>query len=180
MDLVFAQQALEFFSDSMDIVNAKPISDLTTNEYNAMLAGIVHGVIEQEHLTEIQTCIGDGKTEATNAYQAFENLWQHQWMTGIKEIAQIVEGLPTLMTDCTSISEDVATLESWASVFLAPASLESVIKTNVTHNLIKLTRDLHGAKKDWSDEHYYAFGTDLGVMLTIATQPLTAEFEISE
>ena len=45
MDLVFAQQALEFFSGSMDIVNAKPISDLTTNEYNAMLAGIVHGVI---------------------------------------------------------------------------------------------------------------------------------------
>ena len=173
MDPIFVQQQMENFVSSMDLLRAKPISELTTNEYNAMLAGIVHGVIEQEHLTEIQACIGDGKTEATNAYQAFEDLWQRQWLTGFKEIATIVEGLPQLMTDCTSISEDIATLESWATVFLDPADLESVIQTNITHNILKLTRDLNRAKNDWKDEQYYAFGTDLGEMLTIATQPLS-------
>ena len=141
-------QAMEFFSDSMDIVNARPVSDVTTNEYNAMLAGIDHDVIEQEGLAKIQTCHRNRKTEAVNAYQAFEDLWQRQWMTSIKEIAHIVQGLPQLMTNCTLFSEDVATLESWASIFLETASLESILKTNVEHNLIKLTCDLHSAKKD--------------------------------
>ena len=77
------------------------------------------------------------------------------------------------MTDCTSIGADITSLETWASVFLdTPADLESLIKTNVTHSLIKLTRDLKQAKQDWAAEQYFAFGTELGNMLVIATQPL--------
>ena len=111
----------------MDIIQDNNIGGLTTNEYNAMLAGVVHGVILQENLTEIQACIGDGKTEATSAYHAFEDLWHRQWLTGFKELAHIVEGMPTLLSTCTSLSEDVATLETWASIFLQPSTLESTI-----------------------------------------------------
>ena len=92
-----------------------------------MLAGIVHGVIVEEDLTEIQTCLGDGKTEAIDAFHAFEDLWQRQWLTGFKELAHVVLDLPDLMTACTSISEDVDKLESWATVFLDPSALESTI-----------------------------------------------------
>ena len=169
MDAIFVQQAMESYVGSLELLQSKPISELTTNEYNAMLAGIINGVIQQEHLTEIQTCIGDAETEAKGAYAAFEDLWHKEWLTGFKEIATIVEGLPGLMTDCTHIQEDVATLQLWAAVFLDPADLETVIRTNITHNLIKLTRDLHATKNDWKDEQYFAFGTDLGEMLTIAT-----------
>ena len=172
MDAVFVQNAMDAYVSSIELLHAKPISDLTTNEYNAMLAGIVNGVIQQEHLTEIQACLKDGETEASTSYHAFEDLLHKQWVTGFKELLGVVEGLPKLMTDCTTLQDDIATLESWATVFAHPADLENVIKTNVTHNLLKLTRDLHRAKSDWSDEHYFAFGTDLGEMLTIATQPL--------
>lgn len=156
------------------IVN-QSIADLTTNQYNAMLLGIVHGVIEQEGLTEIGTCITDVKGEATGAYTAFEDLWHRQWKTGFTDLISTVKGLPTAMQDCTHVSEDVATLESWATVFLTPADLESIVRTNITHNLIKLTRDLNQAKNLWKDEEYYAFGTELGNMVVIATQPLAAE-----
>ena len=49
----------------------KPISELTTTEYNVMLMGIVNGVLDQEGLSEIETCLGDGKTEATVVGHAF-------------------------------------------------------------------------------------------------------------
>ena len=148
-----------------------PTSDLTTNQYNAMLAGIVYGVIEGEGLTEFEACIKDAKTEASSSYHAFEDLMAKNWTTGFQELSEIVKALPGLMTDCTGIQEDIATLESWATVFLTPAALPSLIKSNVTHNIIKLTRDLKGAKKDYKNEEYFTFGTDLGEMLVIATQP---------
>ena len=155
---------------------AQPISDLTTNQYNAMLAGIVYGVIDQNDATEIEACIADGETEAKSAYAAFEDLWVHQWTTGLKEVASVVVALPALMKTCISIKSDVAELENWAGVFLAPADLEDVIKYNVKHSLIKLTRDLNQAKKEWAAEDYFAFGEELGDMLVIGTQAVPSAF----
>ena len=63
------------------------------------------------------------------------------------------------MHDCTNLSDDIATVESWASGFTSVSDVETLIKTNVTHNLIKLTRDLNKAKNDYKSEEYYTFGT---------------------
>ena len=174
MDSYLVDAHSAYFGNADFIVN-QSIADLTTNQYNAMLLGIVHGVIQQEGLTEIGTCITDVEGEAHQAFTAFEDLWHREWKTGFQEIVATVKGLPTAMTDCTTISDDVATLESWATVFLAPADLENVIRTNITHNLLKLTRDLNKAKNEWKNEEYYQFGTTLGDMVVIATQPLAAE-----
>ena len=174
MDASFVQSALESMVINHQFIVAQPISDLTTNQYNAMLAGFIYGVIDQNHLTEIELCLKDGKTEATDAYTVIKDFEAGQWTTGIKELGVIVKTLPTLMKDCTSIGADITSLETWASVFLdTPADIEALIKTNVTHSLIKLTRDLKQAKQDWAAEKYFAFGTELGDMLVIATQPLT-------
>ena len=151
-------------------------SDLTTNQYNAMLVGIVNGVLQQEGLTEIETCIGDGEAEAKDAYTAFEDLVHKQWVAGFEELGVIAKALPNLLSDCTHFSDDIAKLKSWAVVFEDPADLQSVITTNIKHNLLKLTRDLNRAKGDWKNEEYFAFGTELGTMLVIATQPLTMQF----
>ena len=51
-------QGMESFEHGMDQLRGKPISDLTTNEYNILLVGIVHGIIQQEDLTEVEACIG--------------------------------------------------------------------------------------------------------------------------
>merc|ERR1711988_1253188 len=102
---------------SIDIVG-QPVSDLTTNQYNAMLAGIVYGLIDQNHLTEIETCISDGRSEGTKAFKAFEDLWQHDWLTGVRELGGVVEALPHMLKDCTSIQADIASIETWGKVFL--------------------------------------------------------------
>jgi tRNA(Leu) C34 or U34 (ribose-2'-O)-methylase TrmL len=64
----------------------------------------------------------------------------------------------------------MATLEAWATVFLEePADLKATIKSNVEHHLVKLTRDVKKARAFFNKEEYFAFGTELGTMLTIAT-----------
>ncbi len=67
----FFHYSMESYVGSMELLRAKPISDLTTNEYNAMLIGLVNGVIQQEGCTEIQTCVVDAEDEAKMAYTAF-------------------------------------------------------------------------------------------------------------
>ena len=88
----------------------KPISELTTTEYNVMLMGIVNGVLDQEGLSEIETCLGDGKTEATVVGHAFEDFWHGEWLTGVRELLLALQGVQTLTYDCTHMQEDIATL----------------------------------------------------------------------
>ena len=118
----------------------------------------------------------DGESEAKLAVHGFEDMLHKDFIAGIKEVGQAVEGLPHLLGDCRNLSADIATLEAWAVVFEHPAALPDLVKTNVTHNLIKMTRDLKKAKSEWAAEEYYQFGTTLGEMLVIATQPLAMEF----
>ena len=84
MDATFAMNVLGNITGPFELyLVAKPISELTTNEYNAMIAGVAHGIIQGENLTEIQACLGDVKGEATATYHAFEDLLGHHWSTGI-------------------------------------------------------------------------------------------------
>lgn len=64
MEASFVMSMMESYVDSIDLIQAKPISQLTTNEYNSMLIGLVDGLIDGEGLTEVQTCMTDSKAEA--------------------------------------------------------------------------------------------------------------------
>ena len=92
----------------------------------------------------------------------------------MRELLVALQGVQTLTYDCTHMQEDIATLESWVTGVLATADLAGMVRHNVTHNLLKLTRDLNQAKNQWAAETYWAFGNTLGEMLTIATQPVPA------
>ena len=85
------------------------------------------------------------------------------------------------MSDCKGSAQDIATLEEWATVFMSPSTLPSVIKYNIAHKKIKLSRDLLKARSEWNSEtEYFEFGSTLGEMLVIATQPIPADSELYE
>lgn len=155
---------------SMWVLDGPDIGGLTSLQYNEMLAGIVYGVIDKNDATQIEACIADGKTEAVLGFTAFTELLSGHWLTAFETLGNVVINLPSLMGDCTTIQADVVELESWATVFLTPAELPSTIKSNVTHNLIKLTNDVRKAKNDWANEELFQFGAEIGTMLVIATQ----------
>ncbi len=94
-----------------DIVGV-PIEDLTTLQYNAIIAGIAWGFIQKEGLTEIEKCILDGKAEAVLAFHAFEDAIHKDFTKAAAEGVAALKGLPGLVSDCTGISDDIATLEA--------------------------------------------------------------------
>ena len=173
---LFAQKLFATYLAATEQLPQKPVSELTTTEYNSIIFGVVHGVILQEGLTEVSTCVSDAKSEATEVYTIYKDLLARSWMTGFQDLATLVEYLPGLMTDCTHMQDDIATLQSWATVFLTPADLPATIEANISSNILKLTHQLTAARSDWKNENYYQFGTDIGKMLTIVTQPLPADY----
>ena len=150
-----------------------PISDLTTLQYNTILAGIVYGFVDNENCVEIETCIGDGSDEAKLAYDAFQLIAsadRSDNIAGFTELAQVVAALPGMMTDCKNTKEDQAILEAWALNLYSQTDLEGYIRHNVKRHIIALTADVAKAKALYAAEKYWAFGMLLGDMATIATQ----------
>ena len=78
------------------------------------------------------------------------------------------------MSTCTTMSEDIAKLESWATVLQEP--IKETVQHNVQSNILKLTRDVTKLRSSWKNEKYYEFGTTLGNMVVILTQPVTMAF----
>ena len=145
-----------------------PILELTTLEYNTILAGIVYGFIDKQGCTEIETCIGDGKDEATLAFDAFKKMWSDV-PAGIIELTKVITALPGMMTDCKNIQDDVATLTDWGMNLATQTDLENYIRHNVQRHIIALTADLAHAKAEYAAGEYFAFGETLGEMAVIAT-----------
>ena len=83
-----------------------PISDLTTIQYNTIVAGVAYGYIQKEGCTEIITCIADGKAEALLAYDAFTHIETgipSEVIIGFDELAQVMTALPATLTTCKNI-----------------------------------------------------------------------------
>ena len=165
-----AVSALNIQSEYDTGIVGAPFDNLTTLQYNTMLAGIVWGFLDKEGLTEVETCITDARAEATLAFEGFVELTHGEWETAMITLLSVMETLPTLSTDCHSMSDDFATLEAWGLNLYQQPDLEGYIRHNVTRHIIGLTADLNKARNYYADGQYWDFGNELGLMLAIVTQ----------
>ena len=158
--------------DELVMITMPDFSALTTNQYNAMLFGIVHGLVTEEGLTNTEQCFTDAKTTIARVKKSLGDLKARKWETTFEDFGFIATSVPEAVRDCKLVKDDIPTIMSWATVFTAPMQLPNVIKTNITQHLIGITRHVNQAKNDWKSEEFYAFGTILGELLVIVTQPL--------
>merc|ERR1719272_477191 len=146
------------------------IKNLTSIQYNEILAGVVMGVINKNDDAAIQSCIHNAKTDATEVYAAYKEC-QTDLTGGLISMLKAVKDIKNLTSNCTGMKADVAELEAWLTVIATQSDIPAFIKAGVTHNLLKLTRKLATAKSQWSNGKYFAFGETCGEMLVIATTP---------
>ena len=122
------------------------VSNLTTVEYNTLLAGVAWGFLGKEGCNMIQTCMKDAAGEGKEVFLALEDLIHGNWTVGILELVNVIKTLPTVFGDCKSIGPDLLILENWALVLEqqhANLNLENWIRNNIIVHTIGLTRDLN-------------------------------------
>ena len=63
-------------------------------------------------------------------------------------IAGSVRVMKGIMDECAQTSEDLATFEDWASIFLHPKLLVPTVESNLKSHLPALTLDIKKARKE--------------------------------
>lgn len=141
-------------------------------------AGVFWGITAQQNLMQLQACLKDGRDVYTNArdgIKLIEKLDEWDVANGLRALANAFDAAPALETDCANSYDDIATLGSWATVFLNPISLVSDVKSNLQAHVAHLTIDAAKAKESLTDAKFFTFGKILGEMIVILTQDPTSE-----
>ena len=176
MDSNYLQLAIESQLNTYELLYSVPATELTPQEDAQIVLGLMNGIVEEEGLQDIESCGGDISADATGTWNGFQDFWEGEWVSGTEELLKVVTNIPTALADCSNISEEVAELEEWIAVYAHPADLPGVVSYNGMRNMLKLTRDMTMAKRQWKKEQFFDFGTTLGEMLVILTQPIPESF----
>lgn len=73
------------------------------------------------------------------------------------------------MTDCKSISKDIAHIKSMAEIFASPTSFWYHVGEEMLINGVEIKGDVDTALDDWKQSDYYDFGYYIGEALSLVS-----------
>ena len=97
--------------------------------------------------TELQTAIAD-----------FEKKDIPDIIAGAKVVGQMIGQLQTDLSDCKSMSADVARVEKWAAIFKNPKALEELLLENTIKHIGPIHSDITNISADIKSKNYNDMG----------------------
>lgn len=110
-----------------------------------MIAGVFYGVLQKNHLEEIQLCMQDGDefvVDISKGIHMMEKMDFVDLINGASLLASTVAEIPAYLHQCESIGPDVKLFEQWLATFEHPKELIKTMEANLQDHLIGLTMDL--------------------------------------
>lgn len=83
-----------------------------------------------------------------------------------------VHDLPTYLSQCSDMQDDLDAIGDWSTIFLHPIRLTKTVTKNVLENPVKLDKDIKKSETDLDTGDYYDFGEDIADILTLAVGPV--------
>ena len=137
------------------------------------VAGFVYGMTGDNHLTEIEACY-QGSTEVVDDVQkAVSKIESGSYITGFAEVGKIIHEFPATLTTCKNMDDDIAAIESWATIFTEPKELAETVSKNWLLHRKTIKADLSKENSDWAAGSYFDAGVDTAMALTEAVGPIT-------
>ena len=145
-----------------------------------VVAGLVDGIIKSDDLTLIEKCLtnaGSLTTDISAAVADFETESFEGILSGMKTIGKIVKEIPSDLSTCENIEDDIRKLELWASIFEHPEELMTKVAENIFEHYSEITGDVHTAMADWTSEDYFGFGNEIAnaVVTAVGTSAPSAD-----
>ena len=171
--------AKSYFDAGKDIADALtlavgPIE--TTEEANIdlmpeveFIGGLLYGLIEDNHLDQVQTCLKDAGTFISDAEKAVSDVTSGSFSSAASDVKDAVHEIETMFSsggDCTSFAKDIAAVTAWANVGWFKLA-ETVAKDMLFHRT-EIEADAKAISTDWNSKNYYQSGQDLANLLTLS------------
>ena len=124
------------------------------------VAGFVYGMVGENHLTEIEACY-DGSTNIISEVEtAVKMIEKGNYKVGVAELGLVVKNFPAALTTCKSMGDDIAAIESWATIFTQPEALAETVGKNWLLHRSTIKGYLAEEESDWATGEYFAAGVD--------------------
>ncbi len=127
------------------------------------------------HLTEIEACY-DGSTDVVqDVEKAVSKIEAGDYIRGFAEIGIVINEFPKALTSCKNMDDDIAAIESWATIFTEPEKLAKTLSKNWLLHRRTIKEDLSNESNDWATGQYFQAGVDTAMALTEAVGPIETQ-----
>jgi hypothetical protein len=80
--------------------------------------------------------------------------------------------LPQALHTCESMGDDIAAIESWASIFKNPAALAAAVSKHYLLHKKEIQADISAVTTEWEAEEYFKTGEAVAKLMTDAIGPI--------
>ncbi|CDW75594.1 UNKNOWN [Stylonychia lemnae] len=133
-------------------------------EVAKFVEGFIYGVVKQES-SNLDTCITDVENIAHNV-EISVNEFKKENFDGIKagllDLGNAVKLIPTAVSQCKAIEQDLSAVAKMAEVFSNPFSLIYHVGKNLVINGIDIFEKIAKALIAYGEADYFSFGTYVG------------------
>lgn len=142
------------------------------------VAGFMFGMTADNNLTEIENCFTGGELMFHEIETGVADIKKGGWDEDIQaalEFGLAILQIPQALNTCKSMSDELAAIESWASIFKNPAELASTVGKHYLFHKTEIKADIAAVESDWANGAYFHSGADLANLLTLAIGPIKVE-----
>mmetsp|Transcript_19634 Transcript_19634/g.26542 ORF Transcript_19634/g.26542 Transcript_19634/m.26542 type:complete len:468 (-) Transcript_19634:212-1615(-) len=147
-------------------------SNLSVKAPVEFLAGMLEGLLEENHLEEISLCVTDGEQLVDHVEELVKDVEAKHMIRAAKMAKTIKDELPTMLGACKSMGPEIKALESWATVFEHPKTISEDIAKSMLFHRKQIMGDISAIKADWSAAEYYKAGQATADILYTAVGPV--------
>jgi len=129
------------------------------------------------HLTEIESCYNGSTNVVKDVETAITKINYGYYITGFTEIGLIIKKFPKALTSCKNLNDDIADIESWATIFTQPKELAETLSKNWLLQRRTIKEYLTNESTDWASGNYFQAGVDTALAMTKAVGPIKTNNE---
>ena len=147
-------------------------------------AGLIYGLVGDNHLLEIEACANDGEAMVPKIEKVIADFEGGMITQAVEELILVAKDIPHLLKDCKNMDEDIAAIEDWATIFTNKTKLVATVSKNFLLHKKAIKADIADAKAAWALHEYFSAGVTCADISDKAIGPITpvypAMYEMNE
>ena len=119
------------------------------------IAGFMYGMVGFNHMEEIENCYNGTMDVVDDVQKAVGEIMHGDYILGFAEIGLVFREVPDAMTTCENMDDDIAAIESWATIFTEPKELTETLGKNWLLHRKTIREYLSAEQSDWASGDYF-------------------------
>ena len=135
-------------------------------------AGLIYGMVNENHLSEIELCAKDGWGEIQEVGTIIGDLEKGDIQAASADLVKFADDLKIVLADCEGMQDDIKAITDWAGHFSSKDKLIAIVSKNLLLHHRKIKNDIAEAKTEWAAGTYFKTGQTAADLAYYAIGPI--------